>query len=96
MIDNGNAIVLLVHAEDGEISACFQLGTRDVTGTNNGPLTEALRHAGLIPDANGGGSAPPSREAERSMLRVAETHFDLTLPRADILEHELMAARVPG
>jgi Family of unknown function (DUF6461) len=95
VINNGNAVVLLVHAKDGEIFGRFQLGTREVAGANTGPLTEALRHAGLIPDVNGG-SAPLSVEAERSMLRVAETHFDFSLPRADILEHELMAVRVPG
>lgn len=95
VINNGNAVILLVHAENGEISALFQLGTREVSGVNSGPVADALRDAGLIPGANGG-RAPLSRDAERSMLRVAETYFDLTLPRSDVLEHELIAVRVPG
>ncbi|ANS68928.1 hypothetical protein SLINC_6704 [Streptomyces lincolnensis] len=92
-----NADSSLGYAEDGRIVCRFEPGREhERTGADPDRLAGAMREAGLLlPDGSaahqhGDGVDRPDLRA----LALAEAVFGLDLPRAEVLEGQLLAARL--
>lgn len=92
-----NADTYFEYAEDGRTVCCFEPGREhERKGDDPGRLLPALREAGLVlPD----GSTPFEHGADVDepmlrVLRLAESAFGLGLPRHDVLDGALLAARI--
>jgi hypothetical protein len=74
-------------ARNGRMTCCFEPGFRMAWHTFPGGLAEELGRAGLLADE------VPADDWERT-LAMGETEFGLNLPRHDLVDGQLLAARI--
>jgi hypothetical protein len=74
-------------ARDGRMACCFEPGFNIASHTFPGELTDELSRAGLLADEG------PDDAWERT-LDMGETEFSLSLPRHDLVDGLLLAARI--